>query len=299
MSTAKSMNSEIVRIFTKDGIELHGLLFMPASGTPTRGVVHVHGLAGNFYENRFIFAIAEELVRAGLAFFTFNNRGHDYISDLNKETPSGVESIRGGGAFERVSECVQDIDAAITLMQERGVPTLFLEGHSTGANKVVFYQAHRQNPLVKGLVLLSPCDDVALQHDSVKERAPDLLASARTLIDQGKGEELMPTGSYYSYPMSAATFYDYFGPEADQDVFPYRDPGNEFKALGLIAVPMLVTFGKKSDGLLIPAEDACQMLERHARLSSVTCKLIEGASHSYLGQEAALAQQVLSWLEHR
>jgi pimeloyl-ACP methyl ester carboxylesterase len=99
--------------------------------------------------------------------------------------------------------------------------------------------------------------------------------------------------------MSASTFCDYFGPNAAQDVFPYRAPTGDFKALASITVPILVTFGKEKDALLIPAEEACNLLKQKAvRSANVQCALIEGASHSYLGREEALARVVADWVLH-
>jgi pimeloyl-ACP methyl ester carboxylesterase len=150
---------------------------------------------------------------------------------------------------------------------------------------------------VKGLVLISPCDDVALQHDATKERASELLDLAKQLISDGKGTQLMPDGSYYSYLMSAKTFYDYFGPNADQDVFRYRKPDDEFQALASITVPIFVTFGGKNDAVLIPVGDACDLLKRKAiNCPNFSSALIDGATHSYLGQEEPLAKEIMNWV---
>jgi alpha-beta hydrolase superfamily lysophospholipase len=259
--------------------------------------VHVHGLAGNFYENRFVYAIAQRAIDSGIGFLTFNNRGHDYISDVNREGTSGVDSVRAGAAFEKFSDCVHDIDAAVALLIARGITTTFLQGHSTGANKVAFYCDTARHDAVKGIALISPCDDIALQHDSVQGRAAEVLNRAAELVAQGNSEAMMPDGSFYNYPMSASTFYDLFRDGADQDVFPYRLPSGGFEAVSRIDVPIFVSFGKKSDGLLIPADEACRILKEKAVSSpSVTCKLIDEASHSYLGQEYALADEVIAWV---
>ncbi len=297
MTVPTSLHTSVVRMFTSDGLELHGLLFMPPDKRPEAGIVHIHGLAGNFYENRFIYVMAREAIARGMAFLAFNNRGHDYISDINKETDGIYDSISGGGAFEIVAECVHDIDAAIDVLLREGVATIFLQGHSSGANKAVFYLSQAKRSPVKGLVLISPCDDVALQHNATGDRAPQLLKLAQEMIADGKGMELMPEGSYFSYPMSAKTFFDYFGPESDQDVFPYRTPSSEFKRLASIDIPIFVTFGGKKDALLIPPGEAEAMLKSKATSSpSVVSAIIEGATHSYLNCEELLTEQVMLWI---
>lgn len=47
------MKQELVRINSIDGIEQPGILYTPNEYT-NKIVIHVHGLNGNFYENRFL-----------------------------------------------------------------------------------------------------------------------------------------------------------------------------------------------------------------------------------------------------
>lgn len=52
------MKQKLVRINSIDGIELPGILYTPDIST-NKIVIHVHGLSGNFYENRFLDNLAE------------------------------------------------------------------------------------------------------------------------------------------------------------------------------------------------------------------------------------------------
>lgn len=289
------MTTGLIRFKTSDGYELHGMLWLP-NAAPVKAILHVHGLAGNFYENRFVHAIAADAISRGFAFLSFNNRGHDYISDSIREIGSEIESVRIGGAYEKFGDCLLDIDAALGVITKHGIKQVVLEGHSSGANKVVYYQSQRKNPCIRGLVLISPCDDVGLQFDATKERAGDLLLYANSMVAQGKGNSLMPDGSFFTYPMSAATFVDYFSPGSAQDVFPYRNPEADFSALGSIHVPILVTFGEAGDYVLQPLEDTCSLLKKKAlRTASFGSAIISGASHTYLGREDMLATKIIDW----
>ena len=92
---------------TEDGMELNGLYCgrnqksdtsMQKSGGPSPKpgprsltpdsvcVVHVHGWDGNFYENRFVDHAAQVCSRVGIGFVSGNNRGHDYIADILRDT---------------------------------------------------------------------------------------------------------------------------------------------------------------------------------------------------------------------
>ena len=65
-------------IMASDGTKMKALLY---GNKGKRIVIHVHGMAGNFYENTFIEPIALKCEESNIDFLCFNNRGHDYIAD--------------------------------------------------------------------------------------------------------------------------------------------------------------------------------------------------------------------------
>jgi alpha/beta superfamily hydrolase len=292
------MKTEFVRFFTEDDIELQGLYFAPSNTQAHAGIIHVHGLAGNFYENRFIDYLAKTVVEKGYAFLAFNNRGHDYLSDLLKKSGSDWSYILGGGAHEIFDECLYDIDAALNLMQNRGVTEVCLQGHSTGANKVVFYESQRNIECLRGEILLSPCDDVGLQKNSLGEDYDEVLDKASTMAQEGNGEKLMPEGSFFDYPISAKTYLDYFKPESKRDIFPYRNPQAKFEELSAIECPILALFGNVNEYVLGDLNETLSLLEQKATASSrVETDVIEGAPHNYLGREEKLSKVIANWLD--
>jgi alpha-beta hydrolase superfamily lysophospholipase len=292
------MKTEFVRFFTDDNIELQGLYFAPSSTRPQAGVVHVHGLAGSFYEHRFVDYMADMLTDKGYAFLTFNNRGHDYLCDLRKREGSDWTYLDGGGAYETLGECRYDIDAALQLMRDKGVLHVCLLGHSSGANKVVFYQSQRKNERLSGMILLSPNDDVGLQRNAVGDDFDDVLETALTMVEEGNGDGLMPEGSFFSYPVSAKTYVDYFGPDGERDTFPYRHPQAEFEELSAIECPILVLFGNVNEYVLGDLGETLSLLARKAAASPrVDTGIIDGAPHSYLGREEELCSVIAGWLD--
>lgn len=109
------MKQELVRINSTDGIEQPGILYMPNTNTDNI-VIHVHGLNGNFYENRFLDILAKSYTDKNYAFLTFNNRGKDFITELLK----GNESVIIGGSLERFKDCILDIEGVINWVKEKG-----------------------------------------------------------------------------------------------------------------------------------------------------------------------------------
>lgn len=187
------MRGEFVRVFTEDGLELHGL-FCPPRITKVKeiAVLHIHGFTGNFYENRFVEHIADRLTKNGFTFLTVNTRGHDYLSDFIKRTDSSLNYVQIGGAHEIFEECIYDIKAWTDFLEGRGYSTVILEGHSAGTLKVVFYLHQTRDEGVKGLVLMSPRDHIGLQRAALKDKYDKAINTAKQMIEHGKSDEFMP-----------------------------------------------------------------------------------------------------------
>ncbi len=292
------MKSEFLRFYTNDNIELQGLLFKPEGNDNSKAVIHIHGLSGNFYENHFIDSLARELTRVGYSFFAFNNRGHDYSTDLMKASGKDISYIDGGGAYEIFSDCVYDIDAAIEYLKTAGIDAICLQGHSTGANKAVYYQYRKKIKEVKAIVLLSPCDDVGiLQSKLGNNRFKKAIHRASNLVEANRGRTLMPTWAVFC-PMSANTYLDSYSDKSPLDIFPYRNRRRSFKELSSIQTPMLILFGNNGEYVLGDISETLELIRSKAKSSSrVDTRIIDGAPHNYLGKETEVSKIILEWLK--
>ena len=289
------MKTTFVNFKAEDGVKLQGLLFEPNIKGNTI-IIHIHGMAGSFYENSFITSMAELYSSNNVAFLSFNNRGHDYIADIVKITPDGTESVLGGAAYEIIEESLLDIEGAISFVKELGYDRIVLQGHSSGANKIAYSYSIKQLDAI-GVALLSPCDDLGILIDEVGEKRNEYLKLADTLISDGKPEAFMPEDTFFSYLLSAKTYKDSFCDNSALDAFPYRDENNDFSMFKKISVPILITFGNDGDYLLQPHETIKQLLnEKKSPDASLDFEVIEGASHSYSGKETILAETILQWM---
>ncbi len=107
------MKQQLVRINSVDNIEMVGLLYEPNEKS-NKIVIHVHGLCGNFYENRFLDTLAQTYTNKGISFLIFNNRGTNYISELFKG--NDFEVI--GGCYEKFTDSILDIEGAINYVKK-------------------------------------------------------------------------------------------------------------------------------------------------------------------------------------
>ncbi|MBM3322476.1 alpha/beta hydrolase, partial [candidate division WOR-3 bacterium] len=286
---------ELCRFVTEDGLELHGFLTEPAESLRRTALVHVHGWDGNFYENRFIYHAARTAVSQGLGFFTFNNRGHDYIADLLR--PATGDYVQTGGIYERLSDCRADIRAALGFLRRRSYRRVILQGHSHGAIKVAHFLTRTLEQRVVGLVLLSPSDDLAWGPALIGVGFNRALGRARRLAGAGRDRQLMPAG-LLPYPVSAGAFLDSFAPDSVAGMFNLsRTVHRSLPELGLIRVPVLFVVGTTEEAFTIaPEQFVAAAREAMTGTSSFTGRVLEGAPHNYLGHERAVAAVLRRWL---
>src|SRR5262249_23345072 len=161
------------RLHTRDGVPLDGVIREPTRRRRA-ALIWVHGLGSTFASGQpLIEVLSRRLNRVGVAYLKFSNRGHDIV-------------VRGGrrlqgSAFERFTECVEDIRTTIAFARRAGYRTIILAGTSTGANKVLHYAARTRDRRVRGLILLGPVSDIA---GEMKEIGPAELRRRVTIAER-------------------------------------------------------------------------------------------------------------------
>ena len=202
------MNQELVRINSTDRIEMPGILYTPDK-TTKRIVIHIHGLNGNFYENRFIDTLAKTYTDKGIALLTFNNRGKDFITELIK----GNEYVVIGGSLERFKDCLLDIEGVINYVKEKEYEEIALEGHSYGCNKALYYYNKNKDESIKKIILLAPCDIPAECTKFLSEEEYEKAKEESTkLTNKGKEDELIDLSVMCNGKIAAGTYYNDFLP---------------------------------------------------------------------------------------
>ena len=286
------MNAKFLRITTEDNLILQGIIYV--SDKPTKkAYLHIHGMAGNFYENKFLDVMAEELTNNDYAFMSINTRGHDIIADF---PIVGTEEKykRIGDAYEKFEECLLDIKPAIDYLSKNGYKEIILCGHSLGAVKVAYYIAKTQDFRVQKLILMSPPDMIGLAE--ADSHHTDYLAESHKMISEGRGGELLVGKIWDWYRLSADTYVDLNTRDYPVDVFNTYDK-TKASLLSEIKIPTIAFLGEKDDAAILPQREALEVIKSKATNALVfDIDIIEGASHSYFGREKMMAQRIVKWL---
>lgn len=291
------MKTSFNRILTKDGLELHGLLYEPDQKTESV-LVHVHGMGGNFYENKFIDFIARELTDSNIAFCVFNNRGCEFLKETYQTKSDGTSNIiRVGTSYENFEESILDIEASIDFVLLQGYNDIHLSGHSLGCSKVAYYMLEKVDQRIKSLLFLSPSDMLGLVRND-KNTFDEQISEAKALVASGKGEELMSKWVWDDYPICARSYISLFGDKARDGIFNFYNPEDQLDSLSKITIPVYSVMGRNDDALTVPIEETFARLEKALTSSSkVNTEILGDANHGYRGHEQDLSSAVTCWLK--
>lgn len=290
------MKTAFHRIRTSDNLELDGLLYEPDTKTD-KVLVHIHGMAGNFYDNKFMDEIAETLTSNNIAFAVFNNRGAEFFKVFKKYV-DGVRdpSIKIGSAYEMFEESPLDVGACIDFVKKNNFKEIHLSGHSLGGPKIVYYMNKKKDARIKSLLLLSPADMIGLA--KVEDSYEGDIKIAREMVSNGKSGELMPELIWDEHLLSSDTFLGLSEEGRDVGVLNFYDSDDKLVALSNIKIPMITIMGKKDFATVIPVEDMMQRIKKVATASSKVETVVLGdADHGYKDYEQKLADVVLSWIK--
>ncbi|MFH0875730.1 MAG: alpha/beta fold hydrolase [archaeon] len=280
------MQSELVRIYTKDKLELQGLLFEPKIKS-SKAVVHIHGWVGNFYENRFIDKISAYLLEKNIAFLTINTRGAGIITEFLKNKKK--EKI--GGSLEKFEESIYDIDAALDFLTKRRYSEFILQGHSLGCQKIVYYVFNQKDIRIKCLVMLAPVDDAEFASSLFnKKKYNEAIKIAKDMISEGKGQEPVPQWMQY-YPMLSANMFIQVSDPTSTSARIIHTNG-KLSELKSIKIPILAVFGSKDDYQKNP-NDKLKALEEKTKCETL---LIKDANHWFSGTENLIASEICKWI---
>ncbi len=206
---AASANAVEVQTAYK-GRTLNGNLELAGGKTLSDGVVLIVHALMQHYGTEIIRGLQEGL----------KNAGHNSLA-INLSL--GVDDRRG--SFECTQphtalfdDAVDEGRAWLQRLRQQGAGSIALMGHSSGANQVLGLAVDSPGPDVAALIMLSPMTTghakaIAVYNKRWRADFDAVFARAKSLIDQGKGEQLM-RADFAVCPQAEVTaraFVDYYG----------------------------------------------------------------------------------------
>src|SRR5262245_11881167 len=276
----------LVRIQTRDGVWLDGIRADPRRHRGT-ALIWVHGLGSVFsWGQPLILELSRRLTAAGVGYFKFNTRGHDVVARGGR--------YLAGAAFERFTQSAADVRAMIGFATRCGYRRVILAGHSTGANKVLFYAARVRDRRLGGLILLGPVSDVAAEMKRLGARELRRRVAGAERIARRDPDALVPRAWGF---WSARRYISLYRPGEDEDVFPYYRPNARWAALRSVRMPVAAIVGSRDEYLDRRPQALIDAFRQNAvRARSFTGIVVPGAAHSFQTRERELSEVIVGWI---
>jgi pimeloyl-ACP methyl ester carboxylesterase len=274
------IEERLLSVRAGDGLVLTGFSAVPR-GEPTACVVWAHGFGVSCDLPQCV-SVGRALARRGIAFVAGNLRGHAGGVTGLRQRDGRTELVRIGSWWEVFEESALDVAAWVEHGRSLSAPRLLLVGHSFGGPRSVFYLSET-GAAVDALVLGSPSFGLRRLRDDVARRA-------RELVDAGRGEDLLPPGSwptgFGTDTVSAQTYASW------ARVAPglYTAERTRFAD---IRCPLFVWYGLAGD---IGGADEIALIRGLATgAPRFDARLLPGVGHGYAEDPEAVASTVAAW----
>lgn len=278
----------LTKIKTRDGITLDGVYVAPKRKSDT-ALIWIHGLTSYFHSGQtLIKELSSRCRNAGIGYFKFDNRGHDIV------TRGQGSRVLLGTLFERFEDCIHDIHAMISFARRLGYKNIILAGHSTGANKAVYYLYKTEDRSVKGLVLVGALNDISAEKTRIGTKEfNETVRLAKKLYRKN------PYSFFLSekFLWTARRFLSAHTPGTAEDVFPYYDPRARWSAYRSIKIPVAFLIGSRDEYSDRSTRELADIFKRQSRTKSFSAFIIKGAGHSFMKKEKELADAVVKWIK--
>lgn len=278
----------LTQIKTHDGVTLDGIYVKPQRKGKT-ALIWLHGLTSYFHSSQtLIKELSRRCQKSGIGYFKFDTRGHNLVA-----RGSGKHVLLGT-LFEKFEDCVYDIRAMVNFAKRLGYRQIILAGHSTGANKAVYYLYKTKDPRVRGAILMGGLNDIVAEKKRVGKKEFERIVRVTKRLYRKD-----PLSFFWSreFLFTARRARSLYTPGTDEDVFPYYNPRAKWRELKSIRVPLAVLLGSRDEYLDRPAKELIEIFRKNAvKTKSFTGVTIKGAGHSFAGKEKELARTIIDWV---
>ena len=202
------------------------------------------------------------------------------------------------GTYEDIEESYYDLMGVIKYAISLGYSSIYLQGHSLGATKVVYtYTKMKQKQdeelkNIKGILLLSLVDIPDMIRTFLKN---EYLLYAEEKEKNGQVLELMPQNAFI-HPISVKTYLKYAKYNSEIDFAQYSNENYDFDTLNKIDVPLFMRWGNDNEMILQKAEELVTIVSNVITNPNKDIDYVDGANHGYHEKEEVVAKDIVNFI---
>lgn len=282
---------EIIRVNTQRGLELKGAIW--GDNTMDTVVIMMSGICSNVFQNDLLCATGELLSANNIAFIA----GHamDAFSCIAYSDFSTGKQKTTGVIYDEFKYVYEDVESYVKYAKNLGFKNIILAGHSLGSNKIINYLGTTNDNFIDNFIITSPVD---LGHWwKVMPNIDKSLKLAHKLVDENRGNEILPYLFGGFSPMSAQTVLDFYNAENLKNC-PVISNNGETKSLASINITGAFVIGDKDSvtngdpkGFMEKINNCCQ----NPQMNKVI--VIPDGSHIFYGKHKEYASVILECCE--
>lgn len=284
---------KIINVQTKRGLVLRSVMYEAENADTI--MILMSGICSNIFNNQLLQSTGEVLSANGISYIV--GQAMDAFSVLHfSNTVTKTQELKGV-ALDDFSVLNEDIEAYVDYAKSLGYKNIILGGHSLGSNRVIYYLSQNPDMAVKQFVISAPVDLTDMLNVMTK---PEQFELAQKLVDEGRGEEILPFLFGGFSPMSAETMINNWYNNKIYKNCPFVTGDGETESLAKIKISGLILIGEKdSCAGGNPLEFANKISNCMQSSGYNKIVILDDAGHIFYNKHNEYAQTVLEFVKSR
>lgn len=287
------MKLELIEFNAIDGVKLNGYINRGTKDNKNV-LIEIHGMTSNCFKEREK-TIAQIVENIGLDTICINTRGSEICRYIKYEDG---KKVLAGTAYEDVEDSYYDILGVLKYAIELGYTSIYLQGHSLGATKVIYTYLKmkelncQETQYIKGILLLSLVDLPDI-FDTYSDKKFIKYAEEKEINNDNLS--LMPSEAFI-HPISVKTYLRYTKYNKNIDFAQFSKENNDFQEINKIDVPIFMRWGDTKELIKNSANKQVELMKNKIKNTQKDIGYIMGADHTYTNKENELANQIAMFL---
>ena len=287
------MKLELIEFNAIDGVKLNGYINRGTKDNKSV-LIEIHGMTSNCFKEREK-TIAQIVENIGLDTICINTRGSEICRYIKYEDG---KKVLAGTAYEDVEDSYYDILGVLKYAIELGYTSIYLQGHSLGATKVIYTYLKMkelnclETQYIKGILLLSLVDLPDI-FDTYSDKKFIKYAEEKEINNDNLS--LMPSEAFI-HPISVKTYLRYTKYNKNIDFAQFSKENNDFQEINKIDVPIFMRWGDTKELIKNSANKQVELMKNKIKNTQKDIGYIMGADHTYTKKENELANQIAMFL---